>query len=199
MSIKPFNRKWEVAAQQSLTDMQWLYKRWHGTFVNMNDVIEDRGCTSFGCWWCIEMVIQWSEWLQEWFQTIVRVTCWMCKSMSMTCRMCEAMFNVRELTCEHQMWVSECIQVNTESLGMQGANGIVTWLDNIWSCMHENTQTQAKCMWMCAWIPWFWVWIESVNVNVNVNENAIECESGGFSWFAPMTQFANTCCEYTDI
>ena len=180
MSVKPFNHEWEAAEQRSLTDMWWLCKRWRGTFINTNDVIEDRGCASFGYWWCLETVIQWSQWLWEQFQTSVRVMCRTHESMSMTCWMCEAVFNVRELTREHRMCLWECIQVNTESLGMQGADGIVMWPDNSWSCVHENTQMQAKHMWMCGWIPWFWVWIESVNINVNVNANAIECESGGF-------------------
>jgi hypothetical protein len=44
------------------------------------------------------------------------------------------------------MCVCECIQVNTESLGMQETDGVVTWPDNGWSCVHKNTQTRAERM-----------------------------------------------------
>jgi hypothetical protein len=77
MSVKPFNRKWEVAEQRSLTDMWWLCKLWRATFVDMNDVAEDKSWALFRYWQCVERL---SEWLWEQFWMSVSVTCWMHES-----------------------------------------------------------------------------------------------------------------------
>ena len=63
-TLSAFNCEWEVAEQQSSTDMRWLCNQWHGTFINMNDVVDDKNRAWFRYRPCDTLktdVIHWNQ------------------------------------------------------------------------------------------------------------------------------------------
>ena len=58
--LSAFNHQWEVAERRSLTDVRWLCNWWRGTFIDTNDVVDDKGQAWIRYWLCDALKME--EW-----------------------------------------------------------------------------------------------------------------------------------------